>query len=353
MKKIFWGYWPFQIGGWGLVFLSNIFFAYLFRDSFSAVIVYESFIVAFTGLFTTHLLRTFFKAIDITKQSSKTITLSVAFSLLPGLIFFSVLVSALFRFLGFSFGFEKYGVFKNITIIAFYGAFFIIPWVCTYLYLHYLIKLRLQQINTLKLNSLVRDLEIKTIRNHLNPHFIFNSLNSIRALIEEDSEKAKNGLTRLSNLLLHTTMVEKSDTIKFKTELELVKDYLALEKIRFEERLNIHYEIDDETLHLPVPPMLLQTLVENAVKHGISKLIQGGYINIASKVDGNFHALIIENSGPFQGNNSTGFGIPGARQRLVLTFGERASFSINGSRDVTTAVVRIPILPEKELTFGS
>src|SRR5205085_6678051 len=118
---------------------------------------------------------------------------------------------------------------------------------------------------------LLRKLELKTIKAHINPHFIFNALNSIRALIDEDPNRARNAVTHLSNILRSSMQAEKLETVPFEKELNIVKDYLALEYIRFEERLKIEYSIEGATLNQPVPPMMLQTLVENAIKHGIGK----------------------------------------------------------------------------------
>ena len=131
----------------------------------------------------------------------------------------------------------------------------------------------------MKLEALVKELELKTIKSHINPHFIFNALNSIRALIDENPSRASNAITELSNILRSSMQAEKLETVPFEKELNIVKDYLALEHIRFEDRLKIEYEIDEDTLDQPVP-MMLQTLVENAIKHGIGKQINGGVVKI-------------------------------------------------------------------------
>jgi LytS/YehU family sensor histidine kinase len=118
---------------------------------------------------------------------------------------------------------------------------------------------------------MVKELELQTIKAHINPHFIFNSLNSIRALVDENPERARKAVTELSNILRSSLQSDKMETVSLQKELSIVKDYLALEYMRFEDRLKIVYDIDEDTLDRPVPPMMLQTLVENAIKHGISK----------------------------------------------------------------------------------
>src|SRR5664279_5217869 len=136
---------------------------------------------------------------------------------------------------------------------------------------HYLERNRKDEVDKLNLEKTVKELELNTIKSHINPHFIFNSLNSIRALVDENPSRARKAVTELANILRSSMQVEKLETVPLQQEMEIVKDYLALEQMRFEERLRIEMNIDDNTLNLPVPLMMLQTLVENAIKHGISK----------------------------------------------------------------------------------
>jgi LytS/YehU family sensor histidine kinase len=220
---------------------------------------------------------------------------------------------------------------------------FIIPWVLFYYFYHYLVKSRKQQLDTLKLEALVRELELKTIKAHINPHFIFNALNSIRALIDEDPNRARNAVTHLSNILRSSMQAEKLETVPLEKELNIVKDYLELEYIRFEDRLKIEYHINDETLAQPVPPMMLQTLVENAIKHGIGKQLNGGVVKVSSDFNNNYHQLVVQNSGHLNGHaNADGFGLSSTRNRLDLMFGGKAMFEISQDGELVVAKVLIP-----------
>jgi two-component system LytT family sensor kinase len=220
---------------------------------------------------------------------------------------------------------------------------FIIPWVLIYYFYHYLEKGRRQQLDTLKLEALVKELELKTIKSHINPHFIFNALNSIRALIDENPGRARSAVTHLSNILRSSMQAEKQETVPFERELNIVKDYLALEYIRFEERLKVEYAIAEDTLTQPVPPMMLQTLVENAIKHGIGKRMNGGVVKVISDFRDNYHELIVQNSGHLNGNaNADGFGLSSTRNRLYLLFGDRANFDISQHGELVQAKVLIP-----------
>lgn len=201
--------------------------------------------------------------------------------------------------------------------------------------------------DTLQLEGLVKELELKTIKAHINPHFIFNSLNSIRALVDENPQRARKAITELSNILRSSMQAEKMETVPFERELSIVKDYLALENMRFEDRLKVEYQVDDDTLEQPVPPMMLQTLVENAIKHGISKQINGGIVKIISDYKGDYHQLVVQNTGQLNGKmNAEGFGLSSTTDRLSLLYGDKARFDIkqiNGS--LVEAKVLIPLTP--------
>jgi len=191
----------------------------------------------------------------------------------------------------------------------------------------------------------VKDLELRTIKSQLNPHFLFNSLNSIRALVDENPERARTAVTELSNILRASMKVEKFETVSMRKELNIIKDYLALEHIRFEERLKVNYEIEEETLDLLVPPMMLQTLVENAIKHGISHATTGGYLDIISKISGLNHEIIIRNPGQLdEESQHRGFGLESTRQRLKLLYKNGAYFAIHNLNDkIVEATIRIPL----------
>ena len=228
---------------------------------------------------------------------------------------------------------------------AFYFSLFFFIWNLIYFLYHFVTKSQRQQFDTLKLESMVKELELKTIKAHINPHFIFNSLNSIRALIDENPGRARNAITELSNILRSSMQTDKMEAVPFERELNIVKDYLALENMRFEDRLKVEYEIDEDTLDQPVPPMMLQTLVENAIKHGISKQISGGTVKVVSDFKDNYHELAVQNTGKLNGKmNGEGFGLPSTLSRLSLLYGEKAIFNIKQlTPDIVEARVLLPL----------
>jgi LytS/YehU family sensor histidine kinase len=138
---------------------------------------------------------------------------------------------------------------------------------------------------------------------------------------------------------------DKMETVSFEKELNIVKDYLALENMRFEDRLRIEYQVDEDTLDQPVPPMMLQTLVENAIKHGISKQINGGVVKVISDFRDNYHEMIVQNTGYLNGyRNADGFGLSSTTNRLSLLYGDKAKFEIKQmSPSLVEAKVMIPV----------
>lgn len=223
----------------------------------------------------------------------------------------------------------KFDMLQKIISNMFTSFIYFFIWNCIYFIYHYVAETRKNQLDNLKLEALVKSLELKTIKSHINPHFIFNALNSIRALIDENPLRAREAVTCLSKILRSSMQSDQLEVITLEKELDIVKDYLALELIRFEDRLNVSYEIDEETLDNPIPPMMLQTLVENAIKHGIGKTIENGEIVIAAKESKNQYELKVVNTGKLdKGPLHEGFGLTSTSNRLSLIFGDQATFSI-------------------------
>jgi LytS/YehU family sensor histidine kinase len=208
-------------------------------------------------------------------------------------------------------------------------------WSVIYFGFHLFDNYKKTEIQNLRLEANSKEVELNKLKSQLNPHFMFNSMNSIRALVDEDPKKAKIAITQLYNILRNTLMMHKNRYISLEEEIALVKDYLELEHIRFEERLHFNFDIDPQTLTLNVPPMMIQTLVENGIKHGIGKYPEGGNISIVSlKTDSGFKIEII-NTGQLGDVTKTdsGFGVANTTNRLELLFGKKASFNLKNLDD--------------------
>ncbi|MBV8896808.1 MAG: histidine kinase [Acidobacteriaceae bacterium] len=187
--------------------------------------------------------------------------------------------------------------------------------------------------------------ELRALEAQVNPHFLFNCLNSIRGMISEDSAQAQDMITRLANILRYNLQKDRHHTVPLASELEAVSDYLALESIRFEDRLRVHVEVDHAVGQSAVPPMLLQTLVENAIKHGVEELPSGGDLFIRASLEGDALRMEVENPGNLRDPRpgSTQIGLTNARERLRVLYGDRASLQLRSPRvGRVTATILMP-----------
>jgi two-component system LytT family sensor kinase len=345
-------YWTFQIIGWGLFGLINVFFAFLF-SRFQVSMLCRLLFFLEVGIICSHFMRYIIRSNallfrPINQQIVLLLVLTLVFA-----SFFSLVQTPFESHFGFYPTTSR--KVNGVAVAPPFHAHFLINltstfvllfiWNSIYFMYHYVAKSRKQQLDTLQLEALVKSLELKTIKAHINPHFIFNALNSIRALIDENPQRARRAITELSNILRSSLSADKGETVSLEEELKIVKDYLALENMRFEDRLRVEYEIDSSTLSQPVPPMMLQTLVENAIKHGISKQVKGGVVKIISDFRNNFHELSVQNTGHLNGGvKEGGFGLSSTQDRLGLLYGDKARFQIQQlSPELVEAKVQIPV----------
>jgi len=220
-----------------------------------------------------------------------------------------------------------------------YAVFFFL-WFVLYFAFHYFDRYN----KSLKYEASMVQIELNNLKSQLNPHFIFNALNSIRALVDENPVKSKQAINQLSNILRNSLASDKKGLTKFEDELKMVRDYLGLEHIRFEERLRAEYDIHPDSHRFLVPPLMIQTLVENGIKHGISKLTAGGVIQLKTIVENDRLKILIRNSGRLMNGEikrPTGLGLKNTKQRLKLIYGDDASFRIVNENDnfVLTEVI--------------
>jgi sensor histidine kinase YesM len=236
-----------------------------------------------------------------------------------------------------------------ILVNVLFGSALFFGWLCLYFFYHLFDRLNRSEIERFQLMTSVKEAELRALKSQVNPHFIFNSLNSLRALIDEDPARARKAVTQMANLLRYSLQSGQFETVPFEDELGIVNDYLALEQVRHEERLRLRLDIAPDALRLPIPPMLLQTLVENAVKYGISPRPEGGEISIVARNEGGALRIQVSNPGQITEDgraSSTGVGLHNAAERLRLIFGERATLRLRSDQPalvVAEAVIPLPI----------
>jgi len=245
-----------------------------------------------------------------------------------------------------------YPIFKTVPLdISFFLSYFfnlskyILLWTLTYhLFQYWELSLKAER-DRYQIEATLKENQYNNLKTQLNPHFLFNSLNSIRTLIDINPEISKAAITQLSNLLRSSLQMGKHKTVSLQTEMETVKDYLAIEQIRFDDRLNLYLNINPETETLQVPPMMLQTLAENAIKHGISTTKQGGEIHINASINDSHLKLQIQNSGVYKPKSEhDGVGIANTIERLKLLYDDKATFSItNMDNQQVLTEINIPL----------
>jgi two-component sensor histidine kinase len=336
-------YWTLQIGGWLLYAIIEIVSNIIASGGTSGDRVIFLSLESFLCLLVTHLFRIMLKPskwlkVGIPMLASRIMTLSFALGLI--LCFLRMPFGYLLGYFDTGVALDPVRI-GGLTIS--YAIIFFL-WYVLYFTYHYF-----DQYNkSVKYEASMVQIELNNLKSQLNPHFIFNALNSIRALVDENPMKSKQAINQLSTILRSSLASDKKGLTKFEDELKIVKDYLGLENIRFEERLKTEFNIDPDSYQFFVPPLMIQTLVENGIKHGISKLKAGGIIQLTTLVENNNLQIRIRNSGHLMNGEKVskdGLGLKNTVQRLKLIYGDDASFQIVNEKDnfVLTEVV----IPQK------
>ena len=337
-------YWITQLSGWGLFIIANL----LVISSFEPLTLNKIALWIFlgiVGLLASHLYRHYIKKHNWSNLPLKKIAPRVILgSFISGLIIFIPVYLA-----GYILQINKNSehLIASIVMSIINLTSIMLVWSLIYFAIHYFENSKKAEIEALIFEAAVKDFELKTLKAQLNPHFMFNAMNSIRALIEEDPQNAKDAITKLSNIMRYTLRIERTETVPLSDELKTIQDYLDLEKIRFEERLQYNISSTPSADRVEIPPMMVQTLVENGIKHGISKLTDGGKINIAASTNDSVLVIQIRNDGRFNEDAmkvSQGFGVSNTKQRLSLLYGEKASLTLNNENEnKVLATLKIPL----------
>lgn len=202
-------------------------------------------------------------------------------------------------------------------------------WSVTYLGVHYFERYRSAEVDRWRLAATAREAEMQALKAQLNPHFLFNGLNNIRALVMEDPTRARTMMTHLAELLRYTMQHNGAVQVSLATELAIVQDYLQLETLQLEHRLHYSLDVPPDTLAISLPPMSLQLLVENALKHGVAPRPAGGRVALAAQLEDAQLLLSVRSTGSYQpAAGHAGVGLRNLRERLNLLFGTAASFRI-------------------------
>lgn len=351
LKKYRWdiAFWTVQVFGWG----GLTYIAYLFTpntDGYKETgFFYFLLIITFgIGVICTGLLRWYLnKNVSLDNFNTKELAKILVAITVSSLLYFGLSYCS-----GFLKGYFDREVIKIPDLYKEFGVglailnsfLTIIGWTIFYMSVKIVFKLNADRLERSELNAALKQSQLNTLKGQINPHFMFNSLNNIRGLMLEDVDRSRDMLTKLSEMLRYSLTKNDINSIALREELEMVENYVALSKIQMEERLVFETDIPANTLDLPIPPMIIQLLVENAAKHGISKIKSGGKIFLKAAASDKQLLITVTNTGALSiAKDSTQLGLKNIRQRLRLLYGEKASFSLVEMNGEVISSIIIPL----------
>jgi len=344
-------YWKLQLIGWITTSFYWGFSAFFTGDFSWKIGIADLILDVFIGITLTHIYRSFALRNEWNKLNLKKLVPKIAVSVLVlSLLYMFLIVGKLYLvrlFILKSTQVSFIAFFKSTQLQVFItGTRLMSIWLLAYHLYHYS-RLEIETVKeNAQLSLRIKEAQLNNLSVQLNPHFFFNSLNSIKFLVLENPDSARRAIDLLSELLRNSLNSNVGRLVSLNDEINLVKDYLELEKIRFEERLQIKMEINLEVSKHLILPLSIQSLVENAIKHGIEKRKSGGFITIKIEEENNFINISVQNSGKLsKEKNDSGIGLSNLKERLLLQYNGNASFEIKEMNDET--VLTTILLPTK------
>lgn len=335
-------YWLLQIVGWSLYAAVGLIIGSSFYEMTTAVVLWN-FLSAVVMLASTHLLRFKIKLDGWLKlRTSKLIA-----RLIPSLIILSLLANGI----GTGYGLLATGVLDiekmTVPIFLLYTLqtfIYLSLWTAIYLIIFYFRNYKQGEIEKWKLQAAVKDAELIALKAQINPHFLFNALNNIRALILEDHMKARDMVSHLSELLRYSIQFNNSEKVTIEEELEIVEKYLELETIHYEHRLKFEILLSNELKKCKIPPMIIQLMAENAVKHGISQEKNGGDIQILIERMQDDLQISVSNTGKLKEDSSKGIGLRNATERIRILFEKEPNLTLTQHGKMVKSMLTLPFV---------
>jgi two-component system LytT family sensor kinase len=328
-------YWACQVFGWGCVWAISLLHVLIGPAGEHEPMPPPHSIVLFFGLACfSHLYRVFIQInhwckLDWRKLLPRAVIASLAIATAHALLISAILSADLARLSA-----DKPIPQANVAFLTLGNFVLIAAWSTIYFVYHFQVDFQKMQVNQLRLQVALREAEHRVLSAQINPHFLFNSLNTLRSLIDENPEKARAAVTELARLFRASLKTTHKNLITLREELETVESYLSLEQSRFETRLIVRGDIPLEALEAKLPPFLLQTLIENAIKYGVGLQAQTE-ISYRAQLDTAGLMLQVTNPGQIGSprDSTTGVGLENSRLRLQLLFGTKASLSLRSVND--------------------
>jgi two-component system LytT family sensor kinase len=347
-------YWKCQLTGWGLV---SIYWAYTvyIRDNYGVFYTLLNYVVDISvGIFLTHMYREFALKENWSSLRIKQLLMRV----IPSILLLAIVYVLICNIKWYVFWIVI--VDKNVSFlesiiywdpILLTGLRLMSIWILAYHLYHYYQKEVVTAKDNAKLSLIAKQAQLDNLSAQLNPHFLFNSLNSIKSLVIENPITARRAIDLLSDLLRSSLYEKDKGLITIKEELALVQDYIELEKMRFEERLQLEITIDKTLINFKIPTLSIQLLVENAIKHGIDSKVEGGVINLSIEKNNNAIKITVQNPGILNTNKkSSGLGLKNLQERLAIQYKGNATFSlIEIGKELVSAVITLPIETDENI----
>lgn len=342
MKGINKNYWLCQIIGWMSVVLIEVSnYTFFIARKFMPDLLLSFAFQAAAGLLLMHAYRWYLKKTAYQWKASSRIWVKAFFETVVLACLQTVLTNIVYYF---QFGIEYLQQINPVDLIGsvYNWMRYIGVWVIIY-FMYQLLR-KSNEIEKAKIiaekNS--KNAELELLKTQLNPHFLFNALNSIKALVIIDPEKSRTAIVQLSEILRFTLQYSREKLIPLQQELAEVEKYLSLEQLRFAGRLDVQIDKPSFAEQFQIPPAMLLTLAENAVKHGIGRLEAGGKILIQIHLRNNHIHIEMRNSGFFVEGSTNGIGLKQIRARLEAIYGEAAKLRIRNEAAMVLSELIIP-----------
>jgi two-component system LytT family sensor kinase len=336
-------FWIAQIFGWGLFMLSN-FFVQSTADIPFQLVMMNAIIPFAVGLLVTTSYRFFIKNKHWKNWSFGKMLLLILGSTFLLTSVFVVITFSLFIWILQEDNFPVASLLSNFMI------FFMVmlTWNMIYFCIHYFNNWTKAEVEKWKLAAEMKDAQLGSLKSQINPHFVFNTLNNIRSLILEDKEKAREMLLNFSDLFRYALKNTDQSKVNLEEELNIVNQYLELLSIQYEDKLKYKINVDAGLETVELTPMMLQLLVENAVKHGISQFKEGGSILIDIDRGNGFLNINVKNTGSLKMSSKLGdklgVGLENIRKRLDLIYNGNANLKMSEVNEFVLASIKIPMI---------
>lgn len=334
-------YWKIQLIAWSITSLYWGFSAFFTGNFIWKIGIADLILDVSIGIVLTHLYRNFALKRGWNKLTLKRLIPKMALSILIlSVLYLFLIVGKLYLvrlFVLKNAGVSFITFFKDRQLSVFItGTRLMSIWVLAYHLYHYS-RLEIERVKeNARLSILIKEAQLNTLSAQLNPHFFFNALNTIKFLVLENPYSARRAIDLLSELLRSSLSSTTGELVTLNDEMNLVKDYLELEKMRFEERLQIEIVRSTTVSNPLILPMSIQSLVENAIKHGIEKRKNGGFISVKVEEQNDFIKISVQNSGKLlKERKNLGIGLNNLKERLLLHYNGNASFEIKELHDET------------------